>query len=139
MTKKILRIDYDYDISVIGISSSLRDYRLCWYINNNLPLKFHRVDDHLISNEFGEESYHSCFKYNLENTETTLYLLSNKSGSSYILPEIKESDFLLISTESLLDDDLKDLLFMLNKLDPIQTAYSIDPYTLKSKDNLFFF
>ena len=139
MTKKILRIDYNYDISIVGISSAARDYRLCWFINNQLPLKFVRIDDLLIYSDFGEESYHSCFKFSLENSETDLYLLSNKSGKAYLVPEMKESDYFIISTESLLEEDLKDLISMLNKIDVVQTAYSIDPYSLKSKENLFFF
>lgn len=139
MSKKILKVDYNYDISIIGISSSLRDYRLCWFINNQLPVKFTRIDDLLIYSDFGEESYHSCFKFGLENSETDLYLLSNKSGNSYIVPEMKESDYFILSTESLLDEDQKELLLLLNKLDIIQAAYPIDPYSLKSKENLFFF
>lgn len=139
MTKKILRIDYNYDISIVGISSAARDYRLCWFINNQLPLKFYRIDDLLIYSDFGEESYHSCFKFSLENSETELYLLGNKSGSAYLVPEMKESDYFIISTESLLAEDLKELISMLNKIDVVQTAYAIDPYSLKSKENLFFF
>jgi hypothetical protein len=139
LTKKILRIDYNYDISIIGISSAARDYRLCWFINNQLPLKFIRIDDLLIYSDFGEESHHSCFRFSLENSETDLYLLSNKSGNSYLVPEMKESDYFIISTENLLEEDVKDLISLLNKIAVIQTAYSIDPYSLKSKENLFFF
>lgn len=71
--------------------------------------------------------------------EIDLYLLSNKSTVSYILPENKESDYLIISTESMSEDELKDLTKKLNKIEIIQTAYIIDPYSLKSKENLMFF
>lgn len=139
MSKKILRIDYNYDISIIGISSSTRDYRLCWFINNLLPIKFSRIDDLLIYSDFGEESYHSCYKFGMENSEIDLYLLSNKSGNSYLVPEMKESDFFIISSESLLEEDQKELIRLLNRVEVIQTAYSIDPYSIKSKENLLFF
>ncbi len=139
MSKKILRVDYNFEISVIGISSSARDYRLCWFINNALPIKFVRIDDLLIYSDFGEESYHSCFKFSIENTETDLYLLSNKSGKSFVLPEIKETDFLMISTETLSDEDQKEFVQLLNKIEIIQSSYPIDPYSLKSKENLLFF
>jgi hypothetical protein len=139
LSKKILRVDYNHDISIIGISSASRDYRLCWFINNHLPVKFIRIDDLLIYSDFGEESYHSCYKYSHENTENELYFLSNKSGNSYLVPEMKESDYFILSTESLLSEDQKELIQMLNKIDVVQTAYPIDPYSLKSKENLFFF
>lgn len=139
MSKKILRIDYNFEISVIGISSTARDYRLCWFINNSLPIKFVRIDDLLIYSDFGEESYHSCYKFSMINSETDLYLLTNKSGNSFILPEIKETDFIIVSTESLSDEDQRDFLQLLNKIEVVITAYSIDPYSLKSKENLLFF
>ena len=139
MSKKILRIDYNFEISVIGISSTVRDYRLCWFINNSLPVKFVRIDDLLIYSDFGEESYHSCYKFSIVNSETDLYLLTNKSGNSFILPEIKETDFIIVSTESLSDEDQRDFIQLLNKIEVVITAYSIDPYSLKSKENLLFF
>lgn len=139
MSKKILRIDYNFEFSVIGISSSVRDYRLCWFINNALPLKFSRIGDLLIYSEFGEESYHSCFKFKMVNSETDLYLLSNKSGNAYIIPERKETDFFIISTEYLNDDDQKEFIQLLNKIDIVQSSYPIDPNSLKSKENLLFF
>ncbi len=139
MSKKILRVDYNFDISVIGISSSVRDYRLCWFINNALPLRFNRIDDLLIYSDFGEESYHSCFKFSMLNSETDLYLLSNKSGNSYIIPESKQTDFFIISTEILSDEDQKDFIQLLNKIEIVQSSYPIDPYSLKSKENLLFF
>ena len=139
MNKKILRIDYNFEISVIGISSTTRDYRLCWFINNSLPVKFVRIDDLLIYSDFGEESYHSCYKFSMVNSETDLYLLTNKSSNSYILPEIKETDFIIVSTESLSDEDQREFIQLLNKIEVVMTAYSIDPYSLKSKENLLFF
>lgn len=139
MSKKILRVDYNFDFSLIGISSSARDYRLCWYINNNLPLKFARIDDVLIYSEFGEESYHSCFKYSLPNTETDLYLLTNRSSVMHLLPELKETDFFILSTEDINEEDQKEIIQLLNKIDAIQTAYPIDPNNLKSRENLLFF
>lgn len=139
MSKKILRVEYDFDFTLIGISSSARDYRLCWFINKNLPLRFHRDVDLTIYNDFGNESYHSCFKYSMENLETDLYILSNKSGSEYILPESKESDFLLLSTETLNYEEEKFILNGLNKIEVVQTAFLLDANSFKSKENLLFF
>lgn len=139
MSKKILRVEYDFDFTLIGISSSARDYRLCWYINKFMPLRFYRDIDLTIYSEFGNESYHSCFKYSIENLETDLYILSNKSGSEYILPESKESDFLLISTEALNYEEEKLILNGLNKIEVVQTAFLLDPNSFKSKENLLFF
>lgn len=104
-----------------------------------MPLRFYRDIDLTIYSEFGNESYHSCFKYSIENLETDLYILSNKSGSEYILPESKESDFLLLSTEALNYEEEKLILNGLNKIEVVQTAFLLDPNSFKSKENLLFF
>ncbi len=139
MSKKILRVEYDFDFTLIGISSSVRDYRLCWYINKHLPLRFHRDADLTIYSEIGIESYHSCFKYTLENIETDLYLLSNKSGTEYIIPESKESDFFIVSTEALNSEEEKAIVNGLNKIEVVQAAFMLDANSFKSKENLLFF
>jgi hypothetical protein len=139
LSKKILRVEYDFDFTLIGISSSVRDYRLCWYINKHLPLRFQRDIDLSIYNEFGNESYHSCFKFSIENLETDLYLLSNKSGTEYIIPESKESDFFIVSTDALNVEEEKAILSGLNKIEVIQAAFLLDPNSFKSKENLLFF
>lgn len=139
MSKKILRVEYDFDFTLIGISSSIRDYRLCWYINKNLPFRFQRDTDITIFNEFGNESYHSCFKYSIENLEVDLYILGNKSGLEYILPESKESDFLFLSTETLNYEEEKLILNGLNKIETVQTAFMLDPNSFRNKENLLFF
>jgi hypothetical protein len=139
LSKKILRVEYDFDFTLIGISSSVRDYRLCWYINKHLPLRFYRDIDLTIYNELGNESYHSCFKYSIENLETDLYLLSNKSGNEYIIPESKESDFFIVSTEALNLEEEKAILTGLNKIEVVQAAFMLDANSFKTKENLLFF
>ncbi len=139
MSKKILRVEYDFDFTLIGISSSVRDYRLCWYINKHLPLRFQRDTDLIIYNEIGNESYHSCFKFSMENLETDLYLLSNKSGTEYIVPESKESDYFIVSTEALNSDEEKAIVNGLNKIEVVQAAFMLDANSFKSKENLLFF
>lgn len=139
MSKKILRVEYDFDFTLIGISSSVRDYRLCWYINKYLPLRFHRDTDLTIYNEIGNESYHSCFKYTLENIETDLYLLTNRSGTEYIIPESKESDYFIVSTEALNSEEEKAIVNGLNKIEVVQAAFMLDANSFKSKENLLFF
>lgn len=92
-----------------------------------------------IYNEYGNESYHSCFKYSIENLETDLYLLTNKSGTEFIIPESKETDFFLLSTEALSSEEEKAIVNGLNKIDVVQTAFLLDPNAFKNKENLIFF
>ena len=54
-------------------------------------------------------------------------------------PEIKEIDFFLLCTPEMNKQDEKDFIKALNQIDIIQTAYAIDPNSLKSKDNFLIF
>lgn len=90
-------------------------------------------------NDQGEEMYFSKFESKIKNLEAALYLFSNKCSNGYIIPESKESDYFFMSTEELPDEELHDILRILNKIEVIQTAYIIDPYSLKSKENLLFY
>ncbi len=139
MSKRILRIEQNYDFTLIGISTSCRDYRLCWFINNQLGLEFVRIKDLESWNDNAEMFSLSLFKYSIENTEIDLYLLNNKSNGGILIPESKESDFFILSTEKLSFDDERELISNLNKIEVVQTAYSINIDGLKSKDNLLFF
>lgn len=139
MSKKILRIEFDFAISLIGISSTAKDYRLCWFLNKSLPFEFSRVEDLLLEIDEEEEAYFSRFQTRMPNLDTELFLLANKSHNGYLIPENKETDFFIISTEILPTAEQKNLLKTINKIEVVQSAYLIDPQTLKSKDNLMFF
>lgn len=138
MSKKILRIEYDFDFSVIGISSQLKDYRLCWFINHALELEFSRQDDLDLLLENGSTSYFSCYHHTFENLETEFYLVSNKGTAGLFIPENKETDFILMANQRLSHAEEKKLVQLLNRLPDVQAAYLIDAETLKSKENLLF-
>lgn len=139
MTKKILRMEYDYSFSLIGISSNAKDYRLCWHINKVQCYEFSRKDDIILESDFLEELYFSKFRAYIPHLDVELFLVSNKSGANLLIPESKESDFFLLGTEELPKAEFQELLRALNSIESVQTAYAIDPATLKSRDNLMFF
>ena len=41
-----LPTETDYDFILIGVSSNMPDYRICWAINNALFLQLEKVDDY---------------------------------------------------------------------------------------------
>jgi hypothetical protein len=140
LSKKILRIEPEYDFNLIAISANCRDYRLCWFINKYLGLNFYREKDDLpIFNEQGERYEIASYRHTIEELESNLYLLPNNNVSGYLAPEIKEIDFFILSTLIMNTQDEKDFIKALNQIDIIQTAYAIDPYSLKSRDNFLIF
>jgi hypothetical protein len=63
----------------------------------------------------------------------------NNATSGFLAPEIKEIAFFMLCTPEMNKQDEKDFIKALNQIDIIQTAYVIDPNSLKSKDNFLIF
>lgn len=79
---------------MIAITTSLKDYRICYHINKCLNFNFTRVDDlKLDSGNYGNEMLFSFYNYSWENTETDFYFIGNKGTEGYLVPEMREADY----------------------------------------------
>jgi hypothetical protein len=45
LNRKVLKFEIDLDFVLIAITTSLKDYRICYYINKCLNFNFTRIDD----------------------------------------------------------------------------------------------
>ena len=142
------------EYSLIGIHSTLEDYKLAYLLNKTLNTKFYKAKEDL---EFIREKKKASFSiYNYENIEydydwfliANSYRRENKTVSNellltsetktYLIPEKKKVDFFLkICGESEYEFVMK-TINQIKSIDNVITAYSIDKNTLKSKDFLIF-
>ncbi len=137
LNRKILRIDYDFDFTLLGIISVLKDYRLCFYLNKSLIMNFIRSEDLQLTNENDEEIYFSTFYCFLEEGEIEFHLLANKGDGGFLIPEKKEVDYFLKINKLPTGEEQK-IVLALRKIPAIQAVVPINPNTLKSKINLLF-
>jgi hypothetical protein len=72
----------------------------------------------------------------VEQGENEYFIVSNRNSDGFLIPEMNKVDYFLIIHQFLDKDDLNYILSGLNKLPDIQVAAQIDPYKLKSKENL---
>lgn len=131
MAKHTLEVEFEYDFDLIAISCHLSDYRVCWLINKMLDLSLHRV-------EHDKDSFHKdfvVFSDKCADSRTEIHLMVNQGHESWLIPEKKQANYLLILNDNArwsvpkLIKDLRDQPGVL-------TAFEIDPNELKSKDNL---
>ena len=140
--------------SLIGIHSTLEDYKLAYLINQNLNTRFYKAIKDL---EFKRDKKKASFSiYNYENTNDGFnwFLIANSyrrenqtvsnellltsETKTYLIPEKKKVDFFLkICGDSEYDFVMKTIQKIIN-IENVITAYSIDKNTLKSKDFLIF-
>ena len=150
----------EIDYQLIAIHTALEDYRLAYFINQKLPINLSRNKDEIhINIKEGETKFSRFYFYDKEN-EISWNLIQNKnaviqqkkdsvqnlfsdlnmevSTKVFLLPEFKKVDYFLKieNTEEVMD--IKEIQLLLNTIENISTAYSVDTYKIKSKNNLIF-
>lgn len=139
MRKTKLVIENEFEGTVIGIVSTLKDYKLAWNVNQvfrielamqpPLVMEFLKSPDLSITNFAFETEFHGY------------RLLRNRGSdlnSGYLIPELINFDFFLMivgETEILPDQSLIEKLRDINGISFFQ---EIDVNRLKSKDNFIF-
>ena len=139
MNKKVLKFELDLDFVLIAITSSLKDYRLCFLMNRALSFDFVKVNDlELEPLQSGQTAYFSLYKYQWEASETDFFFISNKGSEGYLIPEMNKIDYLLMIKNYIDENELDDLITGLNRIPEIVTAVKVDPKKIKSRENLLF-
>ncbi len=139
LNRKFLKFEIDLDFVLIAVTSSLKDYRLCYLINKFLSFNFTKIND-LSVDIYQTETpvLFSLYHYDWKNTETDFYFIANKGSEGYLIPEMKEADYFLLIKNYIDEDDLDTLISSLNKIPEIVAAVKIDPKKIKSRENLLF-
>ena len=151
----------EIDYHLIAIHTSLDDYRLAYFINQKLPINLGKNKNEIqISIKEGETKfsrfyYHDIKKgisWNLiQNKNEVIQIKNDKRQNSlfsnlnmevstkvYLLPEFKKADYFL-KIENLADDlNVAAIQTILNTIDSISTAYTVETNKIKSKNNLIF-
>ncbi len=146
--------EFDHDYTLIGIHSILEDYRIAYFLNQNLNINLNRPEEDL---DFPSKNCSFPFYiYEDEATFTTWSLLSNKyvfvdnvsslknnlfkkeTKTSFLIPEKKKVDYFIKINRTISQNNLLNILTKINKTPKIITSYILDPNNLKSKENLIF-
>ncbi|WP_418264303.1 IPExxxVDY family protein [Flavobacterium faecale] len=150
----------EIDYHLIAIHTSLEDYRLAYFINQKLLINLGKSKDEVHIQIKGGATEFSRFYYddnenNIEwnliqnineviqqNEETTHDLFSDTiikmATKVYLLPEFKKADYFLKIENSNDTINVSKIKQILNTIDEISTAYTIDTDQIKSKNNLIF-
>ena len=162
MGKHTLKIEYDYEFELIGISSQEKDYRICWALNNILGLDLAKCEPlEIKSKKQATPSFFSLFSF--ENTDEFMayFVISNYSENKLfaskgdtlfaeneqepeageigiLIPEQRQMNYFFLIRGEINKKALKETIRKIKGLDFIFTAVWIDVSELKSKNNLIF-
>jgi hypothetical protein len=139
LNRKFLKFEIDLDFVLIAVTTSLKDYRVCYLINKHLNFNFTKADDLVVDIQPGAAAvYFSLYLYNWEASETDFFFIANKGTDGYLIPEMKKADYFVMIKNYIDDDDLDALITGLNRIPEIVAAVKIDPKKIKSRENLLF-
>ena len=139
LNRKFLKFEIDLDFVLIAVTTSLKDYRVCYLINKALSFDLVKITDLEVDIHRGPEPVlFSIYHYNWEATETDFYFIANKGSDGYLVPEMRKADYFLLIKNYIDENDLETLISALNKVPEIVAAVKIDPKKIKSRENLLF-
>lgn len=149
----------EIDYQLIAIHSPLEDFRLAYYINQNLPinLKKSTCDIHISSKEGETQLTRFVFEDEkdilwslIQNQNEAIVskqsdnqgLFSNSTNTFlskvYLIPEFKKVDYFLKIENDEVVIDVAKITSQIKKIERISTVYSVDVEKIKSKNNLIF-
>lgn len=139
MAKFLLEEEFEFDFSLLGISSHVKDYRLCWAVNKALDLDLVKLEDEIIIRQKNgeDQSVFSIYYYLEKDNEIEFELICNRHEHGYLIPELKSADYFLKISEYY-DGNLDEIIQLLRKANLINMAFEIDVNTLRSKQNLLY-
>ena len=125
MAKFKLELDPDPEVTIIGISSHVHDYRLCWSINRTMHIALARrkVD---IADGDGKARY-AAFDHVDDPTNGRVTLVSNHGEEGKLLKDQRHADYFLV-VDNELAERTPDLLDRLRGAEFVLTAFPL-PFT----------
>jgi len=139
LAKYKLDISVDYNFDLIGIAAHLSDYRLCWFLNEQLQLRLHKSEaPFYVSDKNGKISgSFSMFEWLDEDNFRNFFLLKNKSDGQFLFPELPKIDYFLVVQEAG-SIDIDDFLMQMKEIKPILAVFNLDVATFSSSKKLIF-
>ena len=137
-----LDLDYEFDFDLYCIVSSSNEYTLAWALNNCFKLRLIKQKD--LCFDFISKGRLVISNYLHATDHYTIRLFRNKSvdlttlKKPYLVPDIKEYDYVVQVTGGLTNLCSQELLEKLNLVPLVQYVKKFDPNTLQFKDNLIF-
>ncbi len=140
--------------TLLGIHTTLEDYKLAYLLNKELKTTFSRAAYDLDFEGKNSNASFPVYKFTDSKYDFDWFLISNifsnntnissenvlftSETKNYLIPEKKKVDFFLKITGDTNYADVQDALTKIKTIPEVITSYKIDLTTLKSKDSLIF-
>ena len=139
MSKKKLDVEIGVEAAVIGVVSSLKDYKLAWKINQVFKIEL-IMDEDLVISMANSRIVVSNYCYQTDFMQINLIKNKgmDKAKATYLVPELPQIDYFMLITGEEFFGSVKETVSRLKEVEGISFVQLIDINKLKSKDNFIF-
>lgn len=131
--------EYSYDFKLLGLTTSTKEFKLAWLLNQALTIRLVKESDIVIESLKSNNLIISNYSYFTEHS--CIRLLKNKNvdyqnaTKTYMIPEARHLDYLLILDGTL---NASEVFEKIKPIPIIAHLEVVDVLKLKSKENLIF-
>jgi hypothetical protein len=142
------------EYALIGIHTTLEDYKLAYLLNQYLKISFKKANFNLDFENKNNNASFSIFEYTNLQYDFDWFLISNSikedkatisnglplftETKTYLIPEKKNIDFFIKISGDVEPEFVTETIQKIKGVNQIITSYQIDKNSLKSKDFLIF-
>lgn len=129
------------DTRLLGIMAPIKDYQLCWHLNNIMTMDFRVNTDIEIQLSRKKRNYFFVvYEYNEPTGTLSHYIYNNRFDGEYLLPEFRHLDFLwLMKGDNITADEMLQHRIESVKLIPnVQLVVELTNEKIKNKEHLIF-
>ena len=132
--KRFLEGDFFEGYSLLSIVCGLPDFRITHFINQQAHLNLKKYNDFSLT-EIPEKGF-SWYCYENEELRRDYYLIQNKQGTTVLLPDLRNFDYLLLLYGNISPSYRDEMLTVLRTTPYVTAAFKQDLNKLKNGDLL---
>jgi hypothetical protein len=132
--------DFFHETRLLGIVAPIKDYQLCWHINQLLTIDFRNNNDIEIQLKRKKRDYYfAVFQYCEPTTSLVHYLYNNQFDGEYLLPEFRHLDFLyLLKGDVVAEDFFHQLTDTIKSINGVQLVMELAHDKIRNKGHMIF-
>ena len=140
LDNKNLAEDFFEDTRLLGIMAPIRDYQLCWNLNNMMGMDFRINNDIEIQLSKKKRDYFfAVYEFCEPTGSLSHFVYNNRFDGEYLLPELRHLDFLWLMKGDLVTEE--SLLLTINsikEINGVQLVVELTNEKIRNKEHLIF-
>lgn len=132
--------DFFEDTRLLGIVAPIKDYQLCWLLNQMFRFKFRMNNEIEIQLSKKLRRYHfPVYEYSEPNSSLVHYLYNNQHDGEYLLQEFKHLDYLWLLKGDLVNrENVTDMIALIKHINGVQLIIELTNEKIIHKGHLIF-